>query len=69
MNNKENILEDLVTIRSSMDVVIEAFKYVDSLDLKEKRISTNTVTINLFDAIDLLTKTEVDIYNYLRSLD
>lgn len=68
MSNKGNILRDLKVIRGKMGVIVDSFKDVNSSDPTTKRKATNMVVNTMFDVVDSITKTEIEIYNYLRSL-
>ena len=66
MDEKREILEELEKHKKQVVALINSFEALDKSDDKLlNRLMVNNIAITLFELIDSLVNTEIDIYNYL----
>ena len=66
MYDKQKILKSLETHKKQVVALVNGFEALDKSDDKLlNRLIVNNVAITLFELIDSLVNTEIDIYNYL----
>jgi hypothetical protein len=60
------IRDELIECETLLKKVIDNIDKVEDKEPLVKRLAQNEVTFCMFKLVDLLGKTEIDIYNYLR---
>ncbi len=64
---KQEIQKALTENVERLNEIMTALDQLDCQDAKTVRLARNRVVITLFELVDSIGNTEVDIYNYLRS--
>jgi len=70
MSDKEDIIQNLITLSEYLDTMIDGLDKLDKTDDKAtNRNLVNEVTFAMFNLVDRLVNTEADIYNYFHRRD
>ena len=60
------IKESLEGSKALLENVVYYLDYINSEDSKTSRVARNMLIVNLFNLVDTICNTEIDIYNYLK---
>lgn len=66
MEDKQEIMDELERHKKQVVALINGFEALDKSDDKLlNRLIVNNIAMTLFELIDSLVNTEIDIYNYM----
>jgi len=66
MDKKKQIVDECTKCINDINTIIDSIELVDSNDGRIARLSRNKVVYTLFELMDRMADTEIDIYNYLK---
>ena len=67
MDDKDKILKSLKNHEKQVVAIVNGFEALDKTeDRRLNRLIVNNITMTLFELLDTLVNTEVDIYNYMQ---
>lgn len=66
MDKKQHIIDECNKNINDINVIINNLDTVDNSEARVSRLSRNKIVFTLFELMDRMSNTEIDIYNYLK---
>ena len=63
---KEQIIQEIQDEIKLLEGLVKAFELLDSADASTQRLATNRIALTTFEMVDSITKTEANIYNFMK---